>query len=1039
MKLYIQVLLLLFCIGTAVVAQDKTIAVKGRVLSSVDRNALPGVSVLLHAPGAKPKAIGVTDANGEFNVRVAPDAKLELRFISFESLLISVNNRAVINISLKPSSTSLKESVVVGYQKRTKETVTGSVTRITAKEIQDVPVSNIEQLMQGRVAGLNIQQTTGAPGFRGSASIRGLSQLMVKGGGSDAYLTPQSPLYVIDGVPVDANAGYEYGFQSNGPGTSPLSLIPPEDIETIDVMKDAEATSLYGSRGANGVIVITTRRGQSAVPIIRYAGNMFINFPPSLRNTIGGMSERDYRIGMIMNTLNEDEINRISKTPLLADSLNPFFNNSTNWQDIYYQVTYNQTHNVSVSGGDQKLNYKTNVNFYNERGVIKNTGFDRYSLNQNINFNPNPRLQVSGYLAAGLGKKLKGSGNGLTDVGAGKNYTSSLLPGPSYFNNVGHFTGAMMSKNDTRTYNIRTYLNIMYELFPHIQLSSNTSYDYTADQEDTFTPALANSEMPKVYGFTGRTNNLYNRTAVNYNRVFNGKHTILGAVFSEATIAQGQTKVLNLLNAPNDYYRGPLGFNTYYSGVSGIPAAGGFSEIHTVALAGTFSYDYDKKYVINLNYRMDGNSYSGVNERWAKNPSIGVRYNFNKEKILEKLEWLDFGDVRFSYGINLRPSTNIYASLGWYDVVGNYNGVTRISPHLGQMPNPSLKPEKVEQYNYGFDMSVFKGRVGITFDAYTKTVYNMLYTRDLPTSTGFATTTTNDASLYNYGYEGSITFRPFKTREDFSWSISLNAAINRDVLLSLPGGATQMLSEDGSMINRVGYGALSNYLYVTQGVYRTDADVPVDPITGYRYSNGKNGYYKAGDVKFQDVDGNYVTDGTDRQVSGSPVSRITGGFNSFLTYKGFSLNFNGTILFQRKVINSALYERMLNLQSPYDNGTMVNLGDLNYWRQPGDVSRYPNPYDYKSKADAYRELQTLFQEDGSYIKINAITFGYSAKRKWISKYHMNALRFYTTVTNPFMFTGYTGPNPEAVTELGRDRLDSYPIARTLSFGLNVEF
>jgi hypothetical protein len=177
----------------------------------------------------------------------------------------------------------------------------------------------------------------------------------------------------------------------------------------------------------------------------------------------------------------------------------------------------------------------------------------------------------------------------------------------------------------------------------------------------------------------------------------------------------------------------------------------------------------------------------------------------------------------------------------------------------------------------------------------------------------------------------------------------------------------------------------------------------------------------------------------DKQVSGTPVARITGGFSSYLVYKNFSLNFNGTILFQRDLINSALYERMANLQSPYDKGTLVDLHDLNYWTKPGDVARYPNPYDYRSVAGSYRGLQTLFQEDGSFIKINAVTLGYTANRKWSSQYHMNALRVYATVTNPFLFTGYSGPNPEAVTELGRDRLDTYPISRTLSFGLNVEF
>ncbi|WP_126248325.1 SusC/RagA family TonB-linked outer membrane protein [Chitinophaga rhizosphaerae] len=1039
MKLFFNrfslIVLFLFCYSAT---NAQLITVKGRVVAE-EGGPLPGVSVLLHQQGAAPKPMAATDQNGHFTVSVPGNARLELRFISFETLVVPVNNRTSLSIVMKPSSTSLKESVIVGYQKKTRETVTGAVTRITGKELQDVPVSNVEQLLQGRVAGLNIQQNTGAPGFRGASSIRGLSQMMVNGSGDNAYLTPQSPLYVIDGVPVDANAGFEYGFQSQGPGTSPLSLIPPEDIQSIDVMKDAEATALYGSRGANGVIVITTRRGQSAVPIVRYAGNMFINFTPQLRSTIGGKDERAYRVKMIRDGNNLSEIYRISQTQFLSDSLNAFFNNSTNWQDIYYQTTYNHTHNVSVSGGDQRLNYKTNLNYYTEEGVVRNTGFDRYSLNQNVNFNPTPRLQLSGYLSAGLGKKLKGSGNGLTDVGAGSNVSSSLLPGPSYFNNVGHFTNSIYRVNDTRTYDIRTYLNIMYELVPHLQLSTNTSYNYTSDQEDTFIPALANNDKPAVYGFSGRKSNLYNRSSINYNNTWKEKHSVYASVFSEATIVNVQNKVINQSNGPNDNYHGPYGFSSYFSSVSGTPDAGGFSEVHSVGFAANLSYDYNKKYVVNFNYRADGNSFAGENERWAHSPSVGLRWNFNKEKLFEHAEWLDFGDLRFSYGVNLRPTTNIYASMGWYDVKGNYNGVTRISPHLGQMPNPFLLPEEVEQFNYGFDMSIFKGRIGLTLDAYTKTVYNMLYSRKLSTGTGFEQTFTNDASIYNYGYEAMLTVRPFKSTSKINWTISLNGAVNRDVVLSLPGGAAQLLSDDKTIINRVGYSATSNYLHIYEGVYRTNADVPVDPITGLPMRNEGKDFYKGGDSKFRDVDGNYVLNDADLQVAGTPIARITGGFSSYLTYKNWSINLNGTILFKRDLLNKALAERMTKLRDPFDDATFVDLRDLDYWKGNGDVAKYPNPFDYYSTSDSYRIYQTLFQEDGSFIKLNAVTVGYSVDRTWLRRFGMNAFRMYTTVSNPLLFTGYSGPNPEAVTDLGRDRLDTYPVARSLSFGLNIEF
>lgn len=1037
--------LLFFC---ALVHAQNKITVKGKVVASSDNSPLPGVAVLLQTAG-KSEPVGITDGSGTFEAQLPADAKLEFRFISFETQIVNLNGRNSITIRLKPSVTSLKETVIVGYQKRTKETITGSVTRVTSKEIQDVPVSNLEQLLQGKVAGLNIQQTTGAPGFRGSAAIRGLSQILVHGSGNDAYLSPQSPLYVIDGVPVDANAGFEYGFQSLGPGTSPLSMIPPEDVESIDVMKDAEATALYGSKGANGVIVITTKRGDSKVPIVRYTGNMFFDFPPALRKTIGGKAERDYRVGMILNGGNLNDIYNISETQFLSDSLNPFFNNSTNWQDLYYRVTHNQTHNLQVSGGNQQLNYKANLNYYDEKGVIKNTGYNSYTLSLNINFNPNQRLQVSGYLSGGLGKKLKGSGNGLTDVGAGTAIASSLLPGPSYFINVGHFTDALYRKNDARTYNARAYLNAAYEIIPHVRISTNTSYDFTSDLEDTFTPALANNDQPAVYGYTGRKSSLYNRSAITYNNSWHEKNNFYVSLFSETEIDQTLNTLTHRANGPNDSYYGPLGYNSYFSGITGVPENGGYAVTHSQSLAANMQYDFDKKYIINLNYRQDGNSYAGLKNRWAKSPSIGIRWNFNKEKFLKKYTWLDYGDFRFSYGINLRPTTNIFASQGWYDINGNYNNVTRISPHLGLMPNPDLKPEKVRQYNYGFDMGIAQGRFGVALDFYTKTVYDMIYDQDLPTSTGFQDVYSNAASLYNYGYEVELTFRPLPSTSKVNWNINLNWAMDKNILLSLPGGAAQLLSTDGTIVNRVGYEALLNFLFISQGVYRTDNDVPVDPVTGLLYKNSNGSFYQYGDMKFKDVDGNYVTDINDLQVAGTPVPRFTGGFSSYLTYKNYSINFNGSFTLKRKLLNNALSQRLGNIRYPFDynvyqsnvstGGTIADLGDLDYWKAQGDVARYPNPFNYFSNTSPYRALQTLYQEDGSYITLNALTVAYSFDREWIQNIGLTALRVYTTVTNLFTITDYSGPNPQSVSELGRDGLGTYPVSRTLAFGLNVEF
>lgn len=1041
--LFSWVFLLLF---SGAVSAQEIITVKGKVLEG--NEPLPGVSISMVNANGKKQAIASTDNDGNFNIKVNKTAKLEFNYIGYSSKTVEVKGQSYLSVKMISSTQSLEGTVIVGYQRKTKETVTGSVTRITSDQIKDIPVSSVEQLLQGKVAGLNIQNNTGAPGFRGSTAIRGLSQIGVKGSGNNAYLTPSSPLYVVDGIPIDANSGFEYGFESKGPGTSPLALIPPEDVESIDVMKDADAASLYGSRGANGVIVITTKRGNSPVPIIRLTSSFFMNTVPQLRQTIGGKEERDNLMNRIINTNDYRELYKVSLTPFLSDSLNAFYNNATDWQGLYYQPTFNQTHNLSVSGGNQGLNYKSNLNYYNERGVIKNTGFDRYSLSSQVNYKPNPKLNLTGSVTLSLGNKLKGSGNGLTDVGAGGSLSSSLLPGPSYFLNDPRFTSALNSKNDSKTYSVSSYLDGSYELLPALRLGTTLSVSYLQNNEDSFIPSLANNDRSKVYGYVGRTTNLYNRTALNYSTSFGDDHTIYAGVFSEITSTENIAREANLVNGPNDHYFGPLGYSSLYNGFVGITPnledpndANDFNRVHSVGAGANFSYDYQKKYIINFNYRADGNSYAGVKSRWAKSPSLGARWNIEKEGFAKQMKWLDYASARFSYGINLRPSTNVYASLGSYGVAGNYNNISRISPKLGVMPNPFLKPERVEQYNAGFDISVLKSRFGFTVDVYQKVITDMLFTQDLPTSTGFSTVITNSASMMNKGIELTLNFRPLPSSSKLYWNMSVNGAINRDVLLSLPGGATQLLSDGGAIISKVGRNTQNNFLYISQGVYSRDQDVPVDPVTGRAYRNAKGGDYKGGDLMYKDVDGNFITDKNDLQIAGNPVARLTGGFYSVLTYGKFGLTLSGSFTVKRDLLNNALSSSLNNNYNPFslDKSAMVDISQYNYWKQPGDQARYPNPLRYLSNTDPYNSSQTLFQEDGTYFKLNSATFSYALKKEFLNRYGINNLRFYATGNNLFILSKYSGPNPENVTELGRDRIDSYPNSPSYVLGLNLEF
>jgi TonB-linked SusC/RagA family outer membrane protein len=1036
---------LLLCMLCCTIVQAQTpakIQVRGVIRDAETNEPLVGVSI---QEGTPPKAVGVTNENGAFSVMVPANGTLLFRYIGFADYKVKINNKREINVRLSVNENKLNETVIIGYQRKTRETTTGSAVKISGKDLQDIPVSNVEQLLQGRVPGLNIQNNTGTPGGRGMIQIRGLSNIDVKGNGNDAFLSPTSPLYVIDGVPIEADANFEYGYQSVGPGVSPLSLIPQEDVESMEILKDAQATALYGSRAAYGVILITTRRGSSAVPRVRYTGNFFVNTPPKLRETIGGVEERRLRVNQIFNSQKLDDIYRISSTPFLADSLNPYYNNSTNWQDIFYRTTYNQSHNANISGGDPKFNYKVDLGYYHENGVIRNTGFDRYSINTNMLYQPTPKLRVLTTLSTQIGKRNKGDGNGLIQNGvAGNANASSLLPGPSFYQSTSSVLAALGTENDNKTANIRTSVDINYQFIPGLNAATFISYDYASNTEDRFTPAAARNDFSQVYAYNDRKFTLSNRNMLSYFHSLKEKHNFYLAVFNEIQNRGFQGQLIQQEKTPNDQYRGPLGFDGWASRGGGL--LDNYSKGHIASFAGTFSYNYKQKYVLDASYRLDGSSGSGFEDPYSKNPSIGLRWNFNKENLFEESPWLTYGSIRGSWGQNIVPQGDIFAIYGTYDPRGTYNANPRLGINFGQLPNTYLKPTTTTQYNFGFEAGLFNSRVEILFEAYYKTVLNLLRNKSVSNMTGFDFITTNETSLINYGYELMLTFRPLPRTAAVNWTISVNGAINKDILTSLPDGARQLVQYDGNtsqhILYRVGRNSLTNYLFNTMGVYGSDKDVPVDPATGLPYRNGGGtNYFRGGDPIWQDVDGDYILTGNDYIAAGNSQPLVTGGLQSSVNWKSFSFNLSASYTAIRDILNNALAQRMQYLGNPYDPKAIVDFNTVNYWKGQGSSAEYPNPFDYVrySQIWPYRYDQTLIQEDGSYFKINTISLAYLLDRKFTQRYGLNSVRVYLSSNNVATFSSYSGPNPENVSALGRDQSGGYPVPRSYNVGLNVEF
>lgn len=1033
------------------IAQTKKITVTGTVLDAATKETLIGVIVRAGTPS---KALLGTDAKGYFSVIVDDGALLTFTYIGYSQVQIKLKpGQTSVNVTMKENKNEMEEVVIRGYQRRTREVTTGSSYIITNKEVQDVPVSNVEQLLQGRVAGLNVQVNTGAPGMRGSVQIRGLSTLNVTGFGNESFLQPTSPLYVIDGVPMDADKASEFGFQQQGPGVSPLSLIPQEDIASIEVLKDATATSLYGSRGAYGVILIQTIRGNSKIPRVRYTTNFFMRAIPKLRETLGGTYERNVKLAQINNYAQFQDIYRISNTPFLSDSLNAYFNNSTDWQGIFYQDTYNQSHNLAIDGGDQRFNYKTNVGYYSDKGVIKNTGFDRYSLNMNMEFKPSPKLRFFGAMFGSIGKIRKGNGVGLLQTGVATNgQNSSLLPGPSFFQATSSVLSSLQTTSNAGPKNLRANVEGSYELLPGLNITSNGSYDYTLDSEDTFTPAAANSQFAKIYSYYGFSSTLYNRNNISYSKSINKKHNFFINLFNEIYVKAGQSSITVLERSPNDQFQGPLGYDGYFSKGGGVLQ--NFLDLKTASFAGAFTYDLMKKYIFDLTYRVDGASNSGSKDPYSKNPSIGIRWNFNKENWLSDAKWLNYGSLRFTAGKNIYPNGSLTDIYGRYNPNGFYNNYPRVGIDYGQIPNPLLKPTSVLQYNFGFDAGLFDGKLDVIFDTYFKKVDNLLFTNFLSNTLAFAEYRSNDAGIANYGYELALSSRPLSNSSPVNWTISVNGAINRDVLTKLPAEYNgQYIKFDRvsginqHVVQRVGRNSMSNFLYLNKGVYATTADVPVDPVTGLRYRNSGSTVrysFQEGDPILFDANGDFILDERDLQVSGNSQPLITGGISNTITFKNISLNVFASFTAKRSILNNALADRLSLLRNPFNSGdksAVVPVDNLNIWTKAGDVATYANAYNYAHNAftNPFRYEQSLWQEEGSFLKVNQVTLSYSFEKKFAKRLGLNNVRTFVSASNITTFSNYSGPNPENVTALGRDASGGYPVPRTYNFGFNVEF
>ncbi len=1063
---YILLLFALFWAVTDSVAQQaNTVVISGTVYDKAGNGeTFPGVNIKCRDVKTK-KTIRGTASNleGEFSIKVPVGSELVFSYVSYKPTIYKVKKAASgISIFLEEDVNEIEETVIVGQRKVGKANVTASATVIDAKELADTPVPNIMNLLQGRVAGMDIQMNNGLPGASGTYNIRGVSDISIVGDKDNGWdLASSAPLFVVDGIPQTDVDDYNAEGLISGSGVSPISNIPIEDIANIQVLKDAAATSLYGSAGAYGVILIETKKGDSPKPRVTYSGNFTISTPPSLRDVAVGNAERNLLKWQILNNDTSQIYHGYQDVmfmPAISDSLNPYFNNNTDWQDQFYRVTYNQSHNVSFSGGDHLFNYKVNGNYYTEKGIVKNTDFNRYALTGNMNYtSPNSKFTIGVDMKVGFTDNSTGSGNAVSQSGVASGASaSSLLPPPSLYSASVAALQVFGVENSTVKSNYSATMNLGYTLPFNIKWKGTFNYSYNSTEQEKFTPAiLSDSKYSAIaYNYSANESKVYIDT--HFSRQFDLKYVRLGLTTGIRYNSRTSTgNSVTYTGLPNDYIIGPIGHGKSEGKASISENQSTFSVIFTPSFSlktsKTFKAGGDK-YIFDPAFSPELSSVYGTRTKWNLNPSLGFRWNIGYENFMERFTWLDNMSIRLTWGQVVKYKATRYDVFGTYDIDpdNTYNGESYIPINYDKLPNINLDPITTTTWNIGYDMSIFNNRLSTSIDAYYRQVDNQLNNIDLPDHSGFNKVRSTEVSLVNYGLEVSLRGKPLPVQSKWNLLVGFNCALNRDVITKLPNEARQILNSDAWVANRLGGNTTSLLLYINKGVYATDEDVPVDPATGKRLRLGSSktdeGYFKAGDPIWVDVNGDYVIDDKDRVVAADARPKLTGGLFFNLSYKEFSVHVNTSFVFKRDIVNSVLAKTFQAYNNPVrkkidelrKNAALAPIESYNFWTENNRYNAvYPNPYNYHHNKviEPFREAQTLFLEDGSYFKLNTVSLSYRFPKQWLDFFRVRGVTLKASVNNIWTFSNYSGISPEHVNGLGRDQSGGYPSSRTWTVGV----
>lgn len=979
-------------VGVDAVLQDNKVT--GTVL---DPTGMPVIGANIKIKGTTNGTI--TDMDGRFSLEVPKDGTLVVTYVGYANQEISVGNQKTLSITLKEDSEALDELVVVGYGVVKKSDLTGSVSTVKSSDLNSIPSGSVMEALQGRSAGLQVKQNSGSPGGSISVRIRGANSIQ----GSN------EPLYVIDGFPSST--------------TNP-SIIDNSDIESIEVLKDASAIAIYGSRGANGVIMITTKRGKP--------GKTKVDF----ETTIGFQSLRKK-----LEMMNAQEYATFYNIQHMNDGLEPYFSedeiesmgNGFDWQDFVFQSAPIRTHSLTVSGGSDKTQFSVSANIFDQQGILKGSEYKRYSLRANLNHNISEKVTLN--YSTSLSRNIldnKNWGGGRF----GASLISSALCAPptlTPYNDDGsyrelHSAYPFVSEGLTNPLNyinevsdqtvsnkVLANIAFIYEPIKDLSIKISGGIENSDDRNDYYkTLKFVNSQGEASVNCSQYTSVLSENT-INYVKTFDEKHNF--SLLAGFTYQDFYSKSLGGSGTgflSDATYTG----NLASASVPGVPTSS-YSKSVLLSYLSRLNYSFDNRYLFTISFRADGSSKYSDGNKWGYFPSGAFAWKIIEEEFMKNNCLISDLKLRTSYGLTGSQAIEAYATLNnlysGKTVFGDAR-YTTFAPGT-QLPG-DLKWETTAQFDFGVDLGLMDNRFLFTADYYIKNTKDLLNTVQLPSSLGYTTTLKNVGRVQNRGFEFSFDANVFNG--EFLWKLNGNLAINRSQVKELYGGQDIL-------------GGWVDMLLIADNVSLLREGEPMGVFYGYL----RDGYDENGSEKYVDLNGDGVINQNDKTIIGDPNPDFIYGLNSLMSYKGFDLSlfFQGTQ--GNDIVNISSIDNSLN----YGYGCNL-LKDVvgNNWTPENPTAKYP-----KITRDQTMNFSDRLVENGSYLRLKNIELAYNFPvNKWKQNW-LNKLRIYISAQNLLTFTKYSGWDPEVNSQGGANSIAqgidhfAYPTAKSYTFGINIGF